>query len=196
MSDLVYSVIVFLSQTTLPRWLTFSLGSLAVTFAALLFWICFFWSYCLFYSGFPSIGKFWSCYCLSFYLLSINVKGGYPSLLSFWLSSCWLRWSLWSFETCSMRLSGSRLELMHIPHRKYQVKPHSSPWVSAACASSLAYRNHFFHLHQQNKSSSSQVKFRKNSNFWKQVLQAAKFAYANKTKRRITSQKLGSRDFC
>ena len=62
--------------------------------------------------------------------------------------------------------------------------------------SSLTYRNHFFHLPKQNKSSSSQVKFRKNSNFWKQVLQAAKFAYVNKTKRRITSQKLGSRDFC
>ena len=23
---------------------------------------------------------------------------------------------------------------LHIPHRKYQVKPHSSPWFSTACA--------------------------------------------------------------
>ena len=36
---------------------------------------------------------------------------------------------------------------------KYKVKPHSSPWFSAACASAIAHRNHFFDLHQQNKSS-------------------------------------------
>ena len=31
-----------------------------------------------------------------------------------------------------------------IPHRKYQVKPHSSPWSSAACAAAIVHRNHFF----------------------------------------------------
>ena len=45
----------------------------------------------------------------------------------------------------------------YIPHRKYQVKPHSSPWFSAACAAAIVHRNHFFHLHQQNKSSESKV---------------------------------------
>ena len=39
---------------------------------------------------------------------------------------------------------------VYIPHRNYQVKPHSSPWLSAACAAAVAYRNHFFHLYQQN----------------------------------------------
>ena len=34
-----------------------------------------------------------------------------------------------------------------IPHRKYQVKPHSSPWFSAACAAAIVHRNHFFRLH-------------------------------------------------
>ena len=38
-------------------------------------------------------------------------------------------------------------------HPKYQVKPHSSPWFSAACAGAIVHRNHFFHLYQQNKSS-------------------------------------------
>ena len=33
---------------------------------------------------------------------------------------------------------------VYIPHRKYQVKPHSSPWFSAACATAIVYRNHFF----------------------------------------------------
>ena len=32
---------------------------------------------------------------------------------------------------------------VYIPHRKYQVKPHSSPWFSAACAFAIAHRNHF-----------------------------------------------------
>ena len=31
-----------------------------------------------------------------------------------------------------------------IPHRKYQVKPHSSPWFSAACAAAIVHINHFF----------------------------------------------------
>ena len=35
---------------------------------------------------------------------------------------------------------------VYIPHRKYQVKPHSSPWFSAACAAAIIHRNHFFLL--------------------------------------------------
>ena len=84
---------------------------------------------------------------------------------------------------------------VYIPHRKYRVKPHSSPWFSAACAAAIVHRNHFFRLYQQNKSSESKVKFRQASNRCKRVLETAKFAYATKTKESITSQKLGSRDF-
>ena len=40
---LVNSVIIFLSQTTLLRWLTFLLGSLTVTLIVLLIWISFIW---------------------------------------------------------------------------------------------------------------------------------------------------------
>ena len=29
---------------------------------------------------------------------------------------------------------------VYIPHRKYQVKPHSSPWFSAAYAAAIVYR--------------------------------------------------------
>ena len=53
---------------------------------------------------------------------------------------------------------------VYIPHCKYQVKPHSSPWFSAACAAAIVHRNHFFHFYQQNKSSESKVKFRQASN--------------------------------
>ena len=83
---------------------------------------------------------------------------------------------------------------VYIPHRKYQVKSHSSPWFSAACAAAIVPRNHFFRLHQREKSSDSKVKFRQASNRCKRVLEAAKLASANKTKNSITSQKLGSRD--
>ena len=50
-------------------------------------------------------------------------------------------------------------------------------------------------MYQKDKSSESKVKFRQASNCCKRVLEAAKLAYANKTKESITSQKLGSRDF-
>ena len=71
---------------------------------------------------------------------------------------------------------------VYITHRKYQVKSHSSPWFSAACAAAIVHRNHFFCLYQREKSSDSKVKFRQTSNCCKRVLEAAKLAYANKTK--------------
>ena len=53
----------------------------------------------------------------------------------------------------------------------------------------------FFRLYQKDESPDSKVKFRQASNHCKRVLEAAKLAYANKTKGSITSQKLGSHDF-
>ena len=51
-----------------------------------LFWICFFWCKYLFYDGFPSIGRFWSC--LSFHWLSFTLKRGWSfSSHSLWLFS-------------------------------------------------------------------------------------------------------------
>ena len=84
---------------------------------------------------------------------------------------------------------------VYIPHRKYHVNPHSSPWFSAACAAAIAHRSHFFRFYQQNKSTESKVKFRQASNRCRRVLEVAKLAYATKTKESITSQKLGSRNF-
>ena len=78
---------------------------------------------------------------------------------------------------------------VYIPHRKYQVKPHSSSCFSAACAAAIVHRNHFFRLYQRKKSSDSKVRFRQANKTNKTN------AYANKTKQSITSQKLGSRDF-
>ena len=77
---------------------------------------------------------------------------------------------------------------VYIDHHKYQVKPHLSLWFSAAFAAA------FFCLYQQNKFE-SKVKVRHASNCCKRVPEAAKLAYANKTKESITSQKLGRQEF-
>ena len=65
---------------------------------------------------------------------------------------------------------------VYIPHRKYQVKPHSSPWFSVACAAAIVHRNHYFRLYQRERSSGSKVKFRQASNRCKRVFEAAKLA--------------------
>ena len=52
----------------------------------------------------------------------------------------------------------------YIPHRKYKIKPHSSPWFSATCAAAIVLKNHFFRLCQQNKSSESKLKLRQPCN--------------------------------
>ena len=36
----------------------------------------------------------------------------------------------------------------YIPYSRYQVKPHSSPWLSAAFPADIARINHFFPLHK------------------------------------------------
>ena len=59
---------------------------------------------------------------------------------------------------------------VHIPHRKYQVKRHSSPWFSAACAAAIVHRNQVFRLYQKDKSSKSKVKLRQANNHCKKVL--------------------------
>ena len=63
-----------------------------------------------------------------------------------------------------------------------KVKSHSSLWFSASCAAVIIYRNLWFCLHQQNKSSESKVKLRQASNHFKNILKAAKLAWANKTR--------------
>ena len=67
-----------------------------------------------------------------------------------------------------------------IPHQKYQIKPHSSPWFSAAEAAAIVIEITFFHLYPKGKSSKSNVNFRQVNNPCKRVLEAARLAYANK----------------
>ena len=79
---------------------------------------------------------------------------------------------------------------------KYQVKLHSSPWLSDACDAAIAHRSKVFCLQQQIKSSTYNLKFRQVLNYCRNALKGVKLSYPNKTKEPINSQKLiGSCDF-
>ena len=146
---------------TLLRWLTFLLGSKTVILTVLLSWIYLFLQMlALFYNGFPSAGKFLSCCCLSFYWLSIKFTTGCPvSSHSIWLSRAdWdglcdhLRDVPWEaiFKPGASADASEFYEWVqvgigvYIPHRKHQVKSHSSPWFSASCSASIVDRSHLF----------------------------------------------------
>ena len=77
---------------------------------------------------------------------------------------------------------GFRNDLMNTSLTKYQVKPHSSPWFSDACAAAIVHRNHFIHLYQKDKCYESNIKFRQASNHYKRVIEADKLEYVTKTR--------------
>ena len=87
----------------------------------------------------------------------------------------------------------NELQVECFGQNQIQVKPRSCPWFSDACAAAIAHRSHFFHLYQQNKSSTSKVKFNQASNRCKSVLESTKLAC--EIKESITSQKLRPHDF-
>ena len=103
--DLVNSVIIFLSQMTLLRWLTFLLGFQTVILIVLLFWISFFHLMLVFVLQWLSLHWEILIMLLSQFPLTFHqIHNGCPvSSHSLWLFLCWLRWSSRSFERCSMR---------------------------------------------------------------------------------------------
>ena len=103
------------------------------------------------------IGKFWSFCCLSFHWFPLNSKGNalfhcvaYGYSHADWdglrdhlrdapgedISKLGTSTTASEFWKC-----GFRLELVYI---SLTVKLHSSPWFTAACAVTIAHRNHFF----------------------------------------------------
>ena len=74
-------VIIFFIPNDLTQMVTFQLGSLTVVLLGLLFWIYLFIysTLSISYSSFSSIGKFWSCCCLSVSIdFPLNSKGEAP----------------------------------------------------------------------------------------------------------------------
>lgn len=86
------------------------------------------------------------------------------SLYSLWLFLCRLGWSFWPFERVSkgryfliwcfcdccwiLWVSSARIDV-YISHRKYKIKPHSSPLFSTDCAADIDQRSHFLRLCHQ-----------------------------------------------
>ena len=82
-----------------------------------------------------------------------------------------------------------------VPHRKYQLKSHSSPWFSPACAAAIAHRNHFFHLFRRDNSVENKRLFSASRRRCRNILRNAKNNYQQSVKTKISTQRLGSRDF-
>ena len=83
----------------------------------------------------------------------------------------------------------------YIPNRKFQVRPHSSPWFNPACSTAIAHRNLFFHLYHQLKTEESKHLFTVARNRCKQIIREAKSTYEDRVQERLLTQKIGSRDF-
>ena len=151
--DLGNSVIIFLSQMTLLRWLTFLLRFLTVTVTVLLFWICFFLLTLVFVlQWLSSIKKFWSFYCLSFHWLSINSKRDAPfhHIAYDYSRADWdghhdhLRDGQWE-DIFKLSVSAAASEFCEwvqvridvcIPHRKYQISFNCMVFSSSCCCHS------------------------------------------------------------
>ena len=84
---------------------------------------------------------------------------------------------------------------IYIPSRTYQIKAHSQPWYTPACAAAIAHRNHFFKKYHLLGTLDSKRLFREARNRCKRVLEDAKQQYANSVACSISTQRLGSRDF-
>ena len=110
--------------------------SQTVILTVLLFWIYFFLLMLhLFCNGFPFIGKFWSCYCLSFHYIYnrmphfISLLMTIPVLIGMVFVITWEMFygkvSLSSVILLLLVNYVSRfIRLEFISHQKYQVKPH------------------------------------------------------------------------
>ena len=156
--DLVNSDIIFLSQITSLRWLTFLLGS--QTLVVLLFWIYLFLLTLVFVLQWLSLH--WEILIMLLSQLpdfpsNSQRDAPFPRIAYDYSRADWdglcdhLRDVPWegifrlgasaASEFCEWGQVGIDV---YITHRKYQVKPHSSPWFSASCAAAIIQRNHFF----------------------------------------------------
>ena len=83
----------------------------------------------------------------------------------------------------------------YIPHRTYQMKPHSQPWFSPECAAAICQRDHFYHQYKRDSSADNLEKYRAARKHCKETLHQAKSRYALYVRDSIDNQKLGSKDF-
>ena len=144
---------------TLLRWLTFLLRSQTVINIVVLFWICFFLLTLVFVQQLLSLHWEILIMLLSKFPLTFRqVHNRMPCFIVLWDGLCdYLRNVPWE-DIFKLGASAAASEFcewvqvgidVYIPHRKYHVKPHSSPWFSAASTAAIVHRNHFFRLYQK-----------------------------------------------
>ena len=132
---MIWSAFIFLSQMTLLRWLTFLLRSQTVSWiTVLLFWISFFLLMIVFVPQWPShsqqdalfhfIAYDYSCAdwaSLCDHLRDVSLEDIFKLSASAAAAHEFSEWVQVVID-------------VYISHQKYQVRSHSSPWFSAACA--------------------------------------------------------------
>ena len=160
--DLVNSAIIFQFQAALLRWLTFLLASCCHGLTVLLFWISFFllmlvfalqwlslhWEILIIFFvsvsiDFPS-NWHWDAlfYCITYHYSCADWDGLHDPLRDvLWEDIFKLSASATASEFCEWVQVGIDV---YMPHSKYQVKSHSSPWFSAVFAVAIVHRSHFF----------------------------------------------------
>ena len=192
---------------TLLRWLTFVLGSQTVIFTVLLFRIYFFLLALVFVLQWLTLHwgiliMLLSQFPLTFHhiynamplfialLMTILVLIGMGFVIIWEMFHEWLSLNSVLLLLLVNFLSRSGCNSYIYPSSKVSGQA-SLISVVFSCLW-CCHRNHFFGLFEKDKSSESKLKFRLAI---KSVLEAAKLAYANKTKESITSQQLGSGDF-
>ena len=148
------SVSVFLSQITLLRWLAFLLGSLTLILTVLLFSIYFFLLTLVFLlMAFPPLGN--SDHVIVSVSIDFQINSKRDALFhcitydysrADWDGLCdHLRDIPWE-DIFKLSASGATSGFCEWVQVKYQVKPHSSPWFSAACAAAIVHRNYLFSI--------------------------------------------------
>ena len=187
---------------TLLRWLTFLLGSQTLILTVLLFWIYLFLdtSICSTMAFPPSGNSEHVVVSVSIDVPSNSQQDAlfhridYDYSCADWDSLCdHLRDVPWEdiFKLGTLAAGGEFCEWVqvgidvYIPYRKYQVKPYSSSWFSAASAAAIVHRNHSFRLYQKDKSSDSKVKLRQASNCCKRVLKLPNLHMLTKQRRSL-----------
>ena len=83
----------------------------------------------------------------------------------------------------------------YIPHRSYQVKPHSQPWFTPECAAAICQRDHFFNQYKRDRTAGNLDQYRAARRHCKETLHEAKRRYSSHIQDSIANQKLGSKDF-
>ena len=143
---------------TLLRWLTFLLRYLTVTLTVLLFLTYLFLLTLLFVLQWLSLHSeiliLWlSQFPLTFCQTQNEMPHFIALLMTILVFQDHLRDVAWEdiFKLGASAAASEEWFLdvvdVCIPHRKYQVKSHLSPWFSAACAAAIVHRNHFYCLY-------------------------------------------------